>query len=98
MNSGLPTIASITVICSLVGTAVKASKLNNKWIPSIVGALGGILGVIGMYVTNGFPGKDPLTAAALGIASGLAATGAHEAVKQIKRGGVRDEGTNTHKE
>lgn len=96
MNLELPTIASITMICLLVGMGVKSSKLDSKWIPCIVGGLGGLLGVAAMYVMPDFPAADPLTAAAIGIASGLAATGAHQAVKQIK-GGIRNETTAAHK-
>ncbi len=92
MNLELPTIASITMICLLAGMGVKSSKLDSKWIPCIVGGLGGLLGVAAMYVMPDFPAADPLTAAAIGIASGLASTGAHQAVKQIK-GGVHNETT-----
>lgn len=96
MNLELPTIASITMICLLVGMGVKSSKLDSKWIPCIVGALGGLLGVAAMYVMPDFPASDPLTAFAIGIASGFASTGAHQAVKQIK-GGIRNETTAAHK-
>ena len=50
----------------------------------ICGALGGLLGVAPMY-TNvpASPAADPLTALAVGIVSGLAATGADQVIKQI---------------
>ena len=72
---GMAGVAAITVICYLVGWIVKVSGLDNKWIPVIVGVCGGILGVVGMLVMTDFPAADPLTAAAVGIVSGLAATG-----------------------
>ena len=38
---GIAGVAAITVICYLIGHGVKASGLDNKWIPVIVGACGG---------------------------------------------------------
>lgn len=69
---GIAGVAVITVICYLIGQTVKASGLDNKWIPIIVGAAGGALGVAGMLVIADFPASDYLTAVAVGIVSGLA--------------------------
>ena len=80
---GIAGVAVITVICYLIGQAVKASGLENKWIPIIVGACGGVLGVAGMYLMADFPAQDYLTAVAVGIVSGLAATGVDQAAKQL---------------
>ena len=80
---GIAGVAAITVICYLIGQGVKASGLDNKWIPVIVGACGGVLGVVGMFLMADFPAGDVLTAAALGIVSGLAATGVDQAGKQL---------------
>ena len=79
---GIAGVAAITVIC-LIGQGVKASGLDNKWIPVIVGACGGVLGVAGMFLMADFPAGDMLTAAAVGIVSGLAATGVNQAGKQL---------------
>ena len=80
---GIAGVAAITVICYLIGQGVKASGLDNKWIPVIVGACGGVLGVAGMFLMADFPAGDVLTAAAGGIVSGLAATGVNQAGKQL---------------
>ena len=80
---GIAGVAAITVICYLIGQGVKASGLDNKWIPVIVGACGGVLGVAGMFLMADFPAGDVLTAAAVGIVSGLAATGVGQAGKQL---------------
>ena len=80
---GISGVAAITVICYLIGQGVKASGLDNKWIPVIVGACGGVLGVAGMFLMADFPAGDVLTAAAVGIVSGLAATGVNQAGKQL---------------
>ena len=47
---GIAGVAVITVICYLIGQTVKASGLDNKWIPIIVGASGGALGIAGMLM------------------------------------------------
>ena len=80
---GIAGVAAITVICYFIGQGVKASGLDNKWIPVIVGACGGVLGVAGMFLMADFPAGDVLTAAAVGIVSGLAATGVDQAGKQL---------------
>lgn len=84
-NLGIVAIPVITVIVFLIVEAVKATPLDNKWMPVIAGGFGGILGVVAMYVMPDFPGSDPLTAVAIGIVSGLAATGAHQIYKQLTK-------------
>ena len=83
MNFGFTAVAGITVICYFIGTAVKATPLNNKFIPIICGVVGGILGIVGMYTISHYPANDIITATAVGIVSGLAAPGYNEAVKQL---------------
>lgn len=83
---GIQAIPVITVIVFLIAEAVKATPLDNKWLPVICGAVGGILGVVGMLLMPEFPAKDYLTAVAVGIVSGLAATGAHQIYKQLTDG------------
>ena len=80
---GITGVAVITVICFLVGQAIKVTGLDNKYIPVIVGAAGGVLGVVGMLVMPDFPAADYLTAVAVGIVSGLAATGINQVYKQL---------------
>ena len=80
---GITGVAAITVICLLVGQAVKATAIDSKWIPIICGVCGLVLGIAAMYIMPDFPATDYITAAAIGIVSGLAATGANQAVKQL---------------
>lgn len=84
MSFDMIQVVAITVICYLIGMIVKASAVDDKWIPCIVGVLGGALGVVGMHVMPDFPAHDTLNAVAIGIVSGLAATGAHQIGKQLK--------------
>lgn len=84
---GVATVAAITVICYLAAQAVKATALNNKWLPVICGALGGVLGVVALYTgVPNFPAADPLTAISVGIVSGLAATGVNQIYRQLTSG------------
>ena len=86
-NLGVTAIPAITVICLLAAQAIKATALDNKWLPVICGALGAVLGISAMYIMPDFAGTDYITAAAIGIASGLAATGVNQAYKQLTGGG-----------
>ena len=85
MDFGLAAVTVITVICYLIGLVVKASPLcNDKYIPIICGASGGILGLVALYTKlPNFSAHDPLTAIAIGIVSGLAATGINQVYKQF---------------
>lgn len=87
MDFGIAGVAAITVIVYIIGLAVKATNIDNKWIPVICGVVGGALGVVGMMYMPDFPATDYITAAAVGIVSGLAATGADQVVKQMKKEG-----------
>lgn len=83
-NIGIASVAAITVICYLVGLIVKASGLNDKYIPICCGVAGAALGLAGLYLgLPDFPAADPVTALAVGIVSGLAATGANQVFKQL---------------
>lgn len=85
MEFGIASVAAITVVCYLVGLCVKLTPYNNdKYIPVAVGISGGLLGILALYLQlPDFPAHDPLTALAVGIVSGLAATGADQAIKQL---------------
>ena len=82
---GIAGVAAISVICYVVGEAVKLSPLDSKWIPALCGICGGVLGIAGMYIMPDFPAGDHITALAVGMVSGLAATGAYELKAQVKK-------------
>lgn len=85
MDLGIASVATITALVWILGYTVRASKLDNKWIPTICGCMGIALGVVA-FVTHvpDFPADHWLTAAAVGGVSGLSATGVNEVFKQLK--------------
>lgn len=86
MDFGIASVAGITALCYLAAMAVKATAVDNKWLPVICGVIGAMLGVAGMYTMPDFPAVDIINAAAVGTVSGLAATGINQIYKQLKGG------------
>lgn len=84
MDFGMVSVAAITVICYLLAQAVKAAGLDKKWLPVLCGGFGAGLGLLGLVWMPDFPAAEPLSALAVGIVSGLAATGAHQIGKQLR--------------
>ena len=86
-NIGIASVAAITVICYLAGLIVKAVPgVEDKYIPICCGVAGAALGVAGLYLgLPDFPAADPVTALAVGIVSGLAATGINQMAKQLSK-------------
>ena len=84
--SQVGTCVAIVVICYLGGIGAKLIPvIKDNYIPVVVGIVGGILGVVGMYVIPDFPANDVLNAIAVGIVSGLASTGVNQIYKQVKK-------------
>ena len=82
---GIAAIPVITVICYGVAEVIKATSLDNKWLPAICICLGAVLGVAALFVApNIIPATDVLTALAIGIVSGGFATSVHQTIKQLK--------------
>ena len=86
MDFGIANVVAITIIVYIIGLGIKATKLDNKWIPVICGVAGIVLGIMALYIgVPDFPATDAMTAAAIGGASGLAATGADQILKQLNQ-------------
>lgn len=86
MDFGIASFAGIAVICFLVAETVKATRIDTKWLPVVCGVAGAVLGVAALYLgVADFPAADPLNAVAVGVVSGLAATGAHQTYKQLTK-------------
>lgn len=87
MDFGIASVAAITVLCYLIGQIVKATGIDNKWIPCIAGVVGAILGAVALAVgMPDFPATDYITAIAVGVVSGLAAVGVNQVAKQLTGG------------
>ena len=85
MDFGIATVAAITALVYIIGLGIKATPMDNKWIPVICGVSGILLGIASLYIgVPDFPATDVLTAAAVGGVSGLAATGINQVFKQLK--------------
>ena len=80
------TILPITIICLLIGMGLKQiNKIPNKFIPVIVGFIGGLIAIPAMYIMKNFPANDVITAISIGIMSGLSSTGVHQVNKKKKK-------------
>jgi hypothetical protein len=51
----------------------------------ICGCVGAVLGIAGLYLMPDFPATDAINALAVGIVSGLAATGVNQIYKQLTK-------------
>lgn len=87
METGIVGVAAITAVCYLIGLVVKATPWNNdKYIPIACGFSGALLGLVAFSCgMPDYPAADPITALAVGVVSGLAATGVDQLGKQLSR-------------
>lgn len=89
MDFGIASVAAITVIAYLVGIGCKAAgSVKDELIPVICGCVGAVLGIAGLYLMPDFPATDAINALAVGIVSGLAATGVNQIYKQLTKTGA----------
>lgn len=81
-------LGSIAVMCFIVGQIVKALPfIATKWIPIIVGVVGGALGLFGQsLMIPGLMELNPYDAIATGIISGIASSGMYSLYKNISGG------------
>ncbi len=82
---GIASVAAITAICYVIGMALKAWGRVDKYIPCIMGALGMVLGAVGLHVMPDYPANDIITAIAVGAVSGWGATGINQIFKQLSK-------------
>lgn len=76
-------VVLIVLICNVIGFFLKRAKsIDNKLIPSFMGLIGAILGVIFYKLVPSFGIGNAGTALGLGLSAGLASTGAHQLIKQ----------------
>ena len=84
---GVTGCAVIAVICYLVGMGLKAWDVwDDRKIPVAMGVVGAILGILAYnFWKVVIPVEDPITAAAIGVVSGLSATGINQIWKQAHK-------------
>jgi len=85
MDLGFTSVPSILFICYFVGMILKVLPLDSRYIPIVCGIVGGVLGIVAFFLIPDVIGSDPLMAVAVGISSGLAATGVHQIGTQLCR-------------
>ena len=79
---GIPAI----VVISYMITETFKMFINKKYLPIVAGISGGMLGVLSFVLQiDIMPATDIISALAIGIISGLAATGSNQIIKQIKK-------------
>ena len=79
-------IPVIVVICYVVISAIKTTKIDGRWFPLISCALGMLLACAAFYILPEFVGTSSLAAALIsGAVSGLAATGTNQVFKQLMK-------------
>lgn len=86
-NLGIVSVGAITVLCYLVGMTMKSIDwVDDRKIPATMGLCGLLLGVIA-YITKmpEFEGFHIITSCAVGVVSGLAATGINQIFKQANK-------------
>lgn len=80
------TIPLIVVICYIVITAIKSTKIDSRWYPLISCGIGMLVGVAMFYITPEFIGATSIMVAIVsGGVSGLAATGSNQVLKQLMK-------------
>lgn len=82
---GFVALPAITVICYMIAEAAKATKIDNKWLPVVCMMFGAILGILEKLISPTSISGDFLAAIAIGIVSGLSATGVHQVIHQFKK-------------
>ena len=92
--AAVPAIGVIVYLIAEIFKVAANSRENLlRFIPVLCGVLGGVLGTLGwLFIPGYIPAENIFTAAAIGIISGLAATGANQIGKQLKKTSASAEG------
>lgn len=87
MDLGVGSVVAIVVICYLFGAGMKAWDLfDDRKIPVLMGVLGAAFGILAFILTPTImPADNVIDALAIGIVSGLSATGVNQIYKQSKK-------------
>ena len=87
--------AAVYWIVDIIKTAVKGNETFKKFIPLIAAGLGMVIGIIAFYaVPTVIHADNVLMAMMIGGASGLAATGTNQVIKQLGKKAEEDNSDN----
>ena len=85
MDFGFTGVAAITAICYAAAEVFKAARLaDNRWLPPLCMAMGGLLGAVALRIMTAYPADDLLNGIAVGIVSGAAATCVNQTLRQLR--------------
>lgn len=89
----IPAIAAIVyTIIDIIKTACGGDERFKRFIPLVSAVIGAICGIVSFYFVPGvIDTQNILVPIVLGAASGLSATGTNQAVKQLTKGGDKEE-------
>ena len=80
-------VPAIMIICYAIGAGLKAwEAFDDRKIPVLMMLCGAVLGVVCIYLAPALiMADDPVSAVAVGVASGALATCVNQAIKQAKK-------------
>lgn len=84
---GIVCVPAIMMICYAIGAGLKAwDKFDDRKIPILMMIFGAILGIACMKIAPALiKAEDPISSAAIGLASGALATCVNQAIKQAQQ-------------
>ena len=89
----VPAITAIAYsLIAMINYAVKANETFKRFIPLISTGIGVVLGIVAFYaIPDIMPAENVFVAIIIGGASGLSATGIHQAIKQLGKADDKQE-------
>ena len=86
VGNWLTGVTAAAILCALANSLMPDGPVRRVGrLACGLAVLAAVLGPVCMLVVPDFPAGDPVTAVAVGIVSGLAATGADQLAKQLKK-------------
>ena len=80
-----PELSVLTVFLYVIGVALKKSKLNDKFIPLVLGLVGIVMAICYVSVLEGFSFKSILTGIVQGVLYAAASVYVNQMVKQLNK-------------
>lgn len=80
-----PELSVLTVFLYVIGVGLKKSKLNDKFIPLVLGLVGIVMAICYVSVFEGFNFKSILTGIVQGVLYAAASVYVNQMVKQLNK-------------